>query len=132
MSDLQHDPAEDLIMTWYYWARSYRPALGYSGKSPMFWSVKPGITHEEGIAREEREEKIARQQAEQVDVCIDELPSWQMRSAVTLHAANKAARAKVYRNPRMSAEQMHHTYQEAKALLAAKFIKRGLMVAESV
>jgi len=132
MNDLQHDPAEDLIMTWYYWARSCREFLGYPKMSPIFTSAKPGITHEEDVAREEREERIARQQAEQVDVCIDELPTWQMRSAVTLHAANKAARVKVYRNPRMSAEQMHHTYQEAKALLAAKFIKRGLMVAESV
>jgi len=121
------DMAETLIMTWYHWARAHRPALGYPGKSPMFWPAKMGMTRDESIERDERDARIARQQAEQVDVCIDELPTWQMRSAVGLHAASKAAGAKVFRNPRMSAPQQHAAYLDAKALLIPKFIRRGLM-----
>jgi len=122
------DPVEDLIMTWYYWARAYREFLWYSNTSPIFRSTHSGITHDQDVEREDRDARIARQQAEQVDVCIDQLPTWQMRSAVGLHAANKAAGAKVFRNPRMSAVQLHETYLEAKALLTPMFIRRGLMV----
>jgi len=121
------DPAEALIMTWYYWARSYREFLWHSNISPMFRSAYSGITHDPDIEREDREAKIARQQAEQVDVCIDELPTWQMRSAVSLHAASKAAGAKVFRNPRMNAVQLHETYLEAKTLLTHMFVRRGLI-----
>jgi len=125
------DLAEALIMTWYHWARSHREPLGYPGKSPMFWPAKTGITRDEDIERDERDARIARQQAEQVDVCIDELPTWQMRSAVGLHAASKAAGVKVLRNPRMSAQEQHAAYLDAKALLIPKFIRRGLMAVES-
>jgi len=119
-------------MTWYYWARSQREPLDYPHVSPAFWPARSGITHEADVERDEREARIARQQAEQVDVCIDELPTWQMRSAVGLHAASKAAGAKVFRNPRMSAPEQHAAYLNAKALLIPKFIRRGLMHEESV
>ena len=123
----QPDPAEDLIMTWYYWARSHREFLGHANGSPMFRAAKSGITRDASAERDERDLRIARMQAEQVDACIDSLPTWKMRSAVDLHAACRAARATVYRNPSMTPEQLHEAYQEAKELLVEMFVDRGLM-----
>jgi len=123
----ENDPAEGLIMTWYRWTQSHREFLGYPNVSPTFRVAKSGITHDEIIDREDRDARIARLQAEQVDACIDALPTWQMRSAVGLHAANKAAGSQIYRNPRMSTQQLHQAYQEAKTLLIPMFVMRGLM-----
>ncbi|WP_315132826.1 hypothetical protein [Achromobacter marplatensis] len=124
---LPDDPAEELIMTWYYWARSHREFLGYSNGSPMFRAAKSGMTRDPQTEKDERELRIARLQAQQVDVCIDSLPSWQMRAAVDIHAANKAAGNRVLSNPRLSPEQLHAAYQEAKERLIPMFIRRGLM-----
>lgn len=124
---LPDDPAEELIMTWYYWARSHREFLGFSNGSPMFRAAKSGMTRDPSTEKDERELRIARMQAQQVNVCIDGLPNWQMRVAVDLHAANKAAGNRVFSNPRMTPEQLHEAYQEAKELLIPMFVRRGLM-----
>jgi hypothetical protein len=43
---------------------------------------------------------------------------------------NKRAGYSVFSNPRLSAEQSHEFYQEAKGLLFPKFIARGLIKME--
>lgn len=125
----QADPAEDLIMTWYRYTLACKPHLGHSNASPMFKDAKPGLTRDiDGQAeRDERELRIARMQAQQVDVCIDSLPTWQMRAAVDIHAGNRHAGNRLMRNARLTPEQLHEAYQDAKALLIPMFIRRGLM-----
>lgn len=122
----QADAAEELIMTWYRYTLACRPHLGHSNASPMFKDAKPtrGRTEE---TLDERDMRIATSQARQVDVCIDSLPTWQMRAAVDIHAANRHAGNRLLRNPRLSPEQLHEAYQEAKELLVPMFIRRGLM-----
>lgn len=122
----QADAAEELIMTWYRYTLACRPHLGHSNASPMFKDAKPtrGRTEE---TLDERDMRIATSQARQVDVCIDALPTWQMRAAVDIHAGNRHAGNRLMRNARMTPEQLHEAYQEAKALLIPMFIRRGLM-----
>lgn len=122
----QADPAEELIMTWYRYTLACRPHLGHSNASPMFKDAKPTRGHTDDTLSE-RELRIARSQAQQVDVCIDALPTWQMRAAVDIHAGNRHAGNRLMRNARMTPEQLHEAYQEAKALLIPMFIRRGLM-----
>lgn len=124
------DPAEDLIMTWYRHTLACRPHLGHSNASPMFRAAKSGITHDAGTEADERDLRIARRQAEQVDVCIDQLPNWKLRAAVDVHAANRHAGNQLVRNPRMTPEELHEAYQEAKAMLIPMFVRRGLMSEE--
>ncbi|MNU02307.1 hypothetical protein D3C72_2459720 [compost metagenome] len=44
-----------------------------------------------------------------------------------IHADNRLAGNRLLRNPRLSPEQLHEAYQEAKALLIPMFVRRGLM-----
>ncbi|MCZ8402198.1 hypothetical protein O9570_12135 [Achromobacter xylosoxidans] len=75
---------------------------------------------------DEIDQRLAAAQAEQVDVCIDSL-RWQLRAAIGIHAGNKAAGARVYSNLRLTAEQQHAAYQEAKAELMPALRRRGLI-----
>ncbi|MNK33404.1 hypothetical protein D3C87_518850 [compost metagenome] len=122
----QTDAAEDLIMTWYRYTLACRPHLGHSNASPMFKDAKPTRGHTEDTLSD-REIRIATLQAKQVHVCWEQLPTWQMRAAVDIHAGNRHAGNRLMRNARLSPEQLHEAYQDAKALLIPMFIRRGLM-----
>lgn len=123
MTREESDEVESLVMGWYRWTAGYRPNLGAGRVSIYARGVSEGGAY---ISADEVDEKLEASRGEQVEVCIDAL-RWQLRAAIGVHAANKTAGAQVFNNPRLTAEQQHAAYQEAKALLLPALRKRGLI-----
>ncbi|CAB3640726.1 hypothetical protein LMG26788_03368 [Achromobacter pulmonis] len=124
MTREESDQVEALIMEWYHWSRGYRPQLGV-GKVSAF---ARGMVSEEAYDDEDVDARLAATRGEQTELCIDELP-WQQRSAIGVHAGNKAAGARVFSNPRLTPAQQHAAYQEAKAALLPALRRRALVTA---
>lgn len=119
----ESEQIEALVMDWYFWTRNYRPKLGAPSRTSFAHGAASDYVHE---SDDDRDARLAVDRAEQVDVCIDAL-RWQLRSALGLHAANKAAGAEVFSNPRLSREEQHAAYQEAKSELLRPLVLRGLV-----
>lgn len=122
MTREESEQIEALVMVWFRWTRAYRPNLG-AGRVSIY---ARGMRESVETDADEIDQRLAAAQAEQVDVCIDSL-RWQLRAAIGIHAGNKAAGACVFSNPRLTAEQQHAAYQEAKAELMPLLRKRGLI-----
>jgi len=123
MTKEESDNIEELILLWYQWADRYRPNLG-APKTSLY--SKKAISSNVYSDTNEVDERLNSMLAEQIEVCIDEL-CWQWRSVIGIHAANKATRTKIFRNPRMTNEQHQTEYQKAKEQLLISFQKRGLI-----
>jgi hypothetical protein len=119
----ESEQIEELLLTWYYWAQAHREQLGYSRVSPGFQNAESGDVYED---EEERDARLNRYVAEQVDVCLAVL-STDLKAAVGLHVANKAAGNDVYRNPRCTPEEQHRRYQDAKLQLMPSLRRRNLV-----
>lgn len=117
---------EDLLVVWHCWMQAQRPYLGAPRVSPGFAHADSTEVYDDG---NDRDDKINRYQAEQVNVCIDEL-RFEYRLVISVYAKNKAAGTSVFRNPRLqylSPEARHAAYQEAKVALAQRLLKRNLI-----
>lgn len=120
------EQVEELILVWHYWMAAQRPYIGAPRVSAGFAHADSTDIYDDG---DDRDDKINRYQAEQVNVCIDEL-CFEHRLVISVHAKNKAVGAAVFRNPRLqylSPEARHAAYQEAKVALAQRFVKRDLI-----
>lgn len=122
MTREESEQIEALLVEWFGWTRAYRPNLGAGRVSIYARGVSGGADND----ADEIDQKLTAARAEQVDVCIDSL-RWQLRAAIGIHAGNKAAGACVFSNPRLTPEQQHAAYQEAKAELMPLLGKRGLI-----
>ena len=123
MTREESDGIEDLLLTWYEWARGYQPALGMPRIAPYGRNAGTDDTRTEG---DEVDSRLNAYTAEQVDLCLDNL-TWQMKSAVGIHVANKSAGNAVFKNPRMTVEEQHAAYLEAKIQLLPLLRKRSLL-----
>jgi hypothetical protein len=112
MNNDTSDMIEGLLTDWYHWARAGREFLNFRRDSPMFRGCIPDSPPD----AEDVDLLIAAKTSEQVDLCMNELPIMH-RAAVGVHIANAAAGAEVFRNPRLTREQQHALYQEAKVRL---------------
>ena len=119
----ESDQIEELLMVWYHWSKSHREQLGYPRVSPGFVHAQ---THEVYDDNDDRDAKLARYTAEQVEACLNTLDVL-LRAAVGIHAANKAAGASVFRSPRLTREEQHGMYQAAKESLLPMFVRRNLV-----
>ena len=117
------DAVEDLLMVWYYWAKADRPQLSHSRTSPGFELMERSDVY---VDSDDIDARVNAYDAEQVDVCINELPLM-MRAAIGVHTANKAVGKTVFRNNRMTPEEQHRQYQEAKVQLMPMLRKRGVL-----
>lgn len=122
MTREESEQIEALVLEWFTWTRAYRPNLG-AGRVSIY---ARGVSDAVNSDADEIDQKLAAARAEQVDVCIDSL-RWQLRAAIGIHAGNKKAGARVFSNPRLTPEQQHAAYQEAKAELMPALRKRGLV-----
>ncbi len=123
MTKDESEQLEELLMTWYHWARAHREHLGYSRVAPGF----QGVSDLDGYGDDdETDAKLNRYVAEQVDVCLSSLPV-ELRAAVGINLRNKDVPNQVFRNPRCSQEEQHHRYQEAKLKLAPMLKRRSLL-----
>ncbi|ANN74595.1 hypothetical protein BAU08_05760 [Bordetella bronchialis] len=121
----ESEQVEELIMTWYRWTAGYRPHLDGPRISPYCRGAEAAVGQTNSTDAE-RDARLAIATAQQVEPCIMSL-HWQLRSAIGIHAGNRAAGAEVYRNPRMTAEQVHQQYQQAKVELLPQLRRRGLV-----
>jgi hypothetical protein len=122
MTQDESEKIEELLMVWYDYENSYRPALGAPRVSASCRDHRPdsGEVHDTGADRDDMLERLT---AETVGACIDELPYMQ-RAAIGVHCRNRRASATVHRNPRI--EDQHAAYQEAKAALCPRLRVRGM------
>lgn len=123
MTREESDQIEELLMTWFYWAKADRPQLGYSRVSPGFQSADTSEIYDD---HDDREAKLNRYVGEQVDVCMGTLPV-DLKAAVGLHTANCAAGNSVFRSPRWTREEHHQKYQQAKLMLLPELRRRNLV-----
>ena len=122
MTKDESEQLEELLMTWYHWAKAHREHLGHSRVSLGFQDAERDGYGDD----DETDAKLNRYIAEQVDVCLNTL-SGDFRSAVGITLGNKNAQACVYRNPRWSADETHRLYQEAKERLLPMLRRRDMI-----
>lgn len=127
MTQDESQQIEELIMNWHEFARRDYPDLGAPSRSPYWTPAESGDVY---IDPDEVDERIRAEKAAHVDFCLNQL-TWQQRSAVDIHATIKATGAAVWRNPRMTREQHHSEYQEAKRLLLPMLRGKGMIRIES-
>lgn len=119
------ETVDTLLDIWYGYTLADRPHLGGGKCSPMFRHATPssGNVHDDDDIVATRLRTLL---AKDIDAIIDALPTWQMRVAVDLHAANRR-RPAVWRNPRLTPEQALMFWQEARVILAQQFADMGLI-----
>lgn len=123
MTKDESEQLEELLMTWYHWARAHREHLGYSRVAPGF----QGVSDLDGYGDDdETDAKLNRYVAEQVDVCLSTLPV-DLRAAVGISLRNKDVPNQVFRNPRCTVEEQHLRYQQAKDALLPMLRKRDMI-----
>ncbi|KBA63631.1 hypothetical protein, partial [Mycobacterium tuberculosis] len=119
----ESEQLEELLMTWYHWARAHREHLGYSRVAPGF----QGVSDLDGYGDDdETDAKLNRYVAEQVDVCLSSLPV-ELRAAVGISLRNKDVPNQVFRNPRCGLQEQHYRYQLAKEKLLPMLRRRDLL-----
>src|SRR5690606_24638229 len=100
----------DYLLIWYEWTRKYFPSLDPTKVSIY---AKQAVSSDVYADGEDAEEQWKRSIAEVVEACVNDLAPLQ-RSAVDIHCCAKVTGASVLRNTRMTIEDHHRQYQEAK------------------
>lgn len=123
MTKDESEQLEELLMTWYHWAKAHREHLGHSRVAPGF----QGVSDLDGYGDDDdTDAKLNRYVAEQVDVCLSTLPV-DLRAAVGISLRNKDVPNKVFRNPRCTLDEQQARYQEAKQRLLPMLRRRDLL-----
>ncbi|WP_156902829.1 hypothetical protein [Achromobacter sp. MFA1 R4] len=123
MTKDESEQLEELLMTWYHWAKAHREHLGHSRVAPGF----QGVSDLDGYGDDDdTDAKLNRYVAEQVDVCLSTLPV-DLRAAVGINMRNKDVPNQVFRNPRCSPDEQHQRYQQAKESLLPMLRKRDMI-----
>jgi len=126
---------EELLNEWYAWQAGYTLRLGYGRVDPTcrgFSESDRAVSADDRA--EEADRKAAKRRAEQVDLCVDELP-WQERAAIQRHmkaktvdAMNRACAASVWHDARIYGQpNMHELYQQAKRSICMQLRRRGVL-----
>jgi hypothetical protein len=124
---------EELLLEWHRWQSCYKPALGAPRCAPTFRDCQSGnVWLNVQEQAEAADEKIWKRNCEAVEFCVDTLPTWQHRASIQVSMHNKRVGHSVFSNPRLSPEESHRFYQEAKDLLLPRFVARGLIKVEVV
>ncbi len=123
MTKDESEQLEELLMTWYHWAKAHREHLGHSRVAPGFQGVSDLDAYGDD---DDTDAKLNRYVAEQVDVCLSTLPV-ELRAAVGISLRNKDVPNQVFRNPRCSPEEQHLRYQQAKDALLPMLRKRDMI-----
>jgi len=111
---------ETLLMCWYGFEQAWRPNLG-GGRASSY--CKQALSESDPSDAAVMLDKL---KAETVAKLLDML-SVRQRAAVGIHCANKRAGISVFRNPRMTPEQHHQQYQQAKADLLPLMRAEGMI-----
>ncbi|CAB3784417.1 hypothetical protein [Pararobbsia alpina] len=128
----ESEQVETLLIEWHRWQSSYFPALGAGRCDPTCREYRSGNQWLDAKERAEiADAKIWKANSEIVEVCVDTL-TWQHRAAIQVSMKNKRVGVSVWGNARLSAEESHRLYQEAKDLLFPMLFSRGLIKPEPI
>jgi hypothetical protein len=131
MTHDESEQIEDLLIAWHRYQSAYFPALGAPRCDPMFRECESSKSYLNVIEQAQAADaKIWKRNSEAVEACVDALPKWQHRAAIQMSMTNKRAGYSVFSNPRLSPEESHELYQEAKELLLPRFVAKGLIKTE--
>jgi len=123
----EHDEVLTLLALVWYPSTLPVPKLGLPEYSPMFRDTPTSNVYQnEEDEAAEADRRIRALRARAIEACIDALPRWQLRVAVETRAAN-AAGASVWRNARLTPDELAEAWEEARALLEEAFIAKGLI-----
>jgi len=118
---------ETLLLEWHRWQDVWRPALsgGRCDSTCREFKISKQLMTPAELAAE-ADAKIWKANSEIIDMLVDAL-TWQHRAAIQTSLRNKRSGASVFSNARLSTEESHALYQEAKEMLFPKFESRGLI-----
>lgn len=123
----ESEQVETLLLEWHRYQDVWRPALA-GGRCDStcrgFQISKQLMTPAELAAQADH--KIWKTNSEIIECLVDGL-SWQHRAAMQTSLRNKRSGASVFSNARLSTEETHVLYQDAKEILFPKFEARGLI-----
>lgn len=120
----QIEQVEELLIVWYEYEASYRPALGAPRVSPSSREYRAGGAYD---CPDETDALLDRVTAEAVGLCVDEL-TLQERAAIQVQMRNRVARAAIHRHPRTENQRMD--YYSAREKLLGMLMAKGLIVAD--
>jgi hypothetical protein len=119
--------ADSLLIEWYRWAKSWRPALGAPRISPTFQEHKQkhedekhkGWEISDETYEDDAYERLHKIEMEAIEYCVDALPV-PLQQAIGTEMRNREVKAKVWRSP------SNRTYTEALDAILPVMRKRGL------
>ncbi len=123
----ESEQVETLLLEWHRWQDVWRPALsgGRCDSTCREFKISKQLMTPAELAAE-ADAKIWKANSEIIDMLVDAL-TWQHRAAIQTSLRNKRSGASVFSNARLSTEESHALYQEAKEILFPKFEFRGLI-----
>lgn len=123
----QSEQVETLLLEWHRYQDVWRPALsgGRCDSTCREFQISKQLMSPAELAAQ-ADQKIWKANSEIVECLVDGL-SWQHRAAIQMSLRNKRVGASVFSNPRLSTEESHALYQEAKEMLFPKMMQRGLI-----
>lgn len=111
------DAIDELLLEWYEYEDSYRPALGYGRADPACRNYRPGRYRDSDELADLAERSARRQVCEAVGECVRKL-ELRYRIAIQTVMRNRVAGASVWRAGRLNGEDPEKVYPEAKRALA--------------
>ncbi|MCA7085836.1 hypothetical protein K7G19_19795 [Cupriavidus sp. DB3] len=124
----KRDAIDDLLVEWYEYEDSYRPALGYGRADPACRNYRPGRYRDSDELAELAERSARRQVCEAVGDCVRRL-ELRHRIAIQTVMRNWLSGATVWRAGRLNGEDPEAIYAEAKRALAPLLRARSLIEA---
>jgi hypothetical protein len=123
----QSEQVETLLLEWHRWQDVWRPALsgGRCDSTCREFKISKQLMTPAELAAE-ADAKIWKANSEIIDMLMDAL-TWQHRAAIQVSMKNKRGGFSVWGNARLTAEEMHVLYQDAKEILFPKFDFRGMI-----
>jgi hypothetical protein len=130
MTEDQSYQIEELLLAWHRWQSQYTEAMGFPRCSPSLRDCEIPTKHQTDQERSEVvDAKIFKRNGETIDACVDSL-TWQERAALQTNLRNKRTGYEVFKNPRLSQDELHGLYQGAKERLLPMFVSRNLIKPE--
>ncbi len=111
---------EQLLMDWYRWSRSWRPALGAPRVSPYCRQSRTSRQYDEDAGFD----RVFLHEMETVDWCVGELPL-PLQQAIGIEMRNREVRSRVWRSAASG------RYAEALAAVMRLLVLRGILGAMS-
>ena len=117
---------DELLDIWWSWSRAYMEKTGAPRISAFCKEMKMDDTYTDSEVLDAR---IDAAKAAQVEAVIESL-TWQQKSAIGIITGNRVIGNKVFKNPRMTREEMHLHYKSAKVVMWSQLLRRDLVKKE--